>query len=346
MLRTLLTAASLSLFAFATPGAAQDTPLVKLITVTTEGGTLTRQFFGQVVAKQTVDLAFQVGGQIVEFPVLEGNTLPEGSVIAKLDLEPFELALEQAQATQNQAERTLERLEKLQGSSVSQVSVDDAKTAQEIAAIDTRNAKRALEQAVLHAPFDGLVAQRFVANFTTISAGTPAVRLHDMSELRVDIEVPEILFRRVGEKTKVEIWANFPGNDTNYPLEPREFIAEASEVGQTFRLTLGMERPEGVIALPGSSVTVTANVPGLGPKMEIPGSAIINDSAGNPHVLRFDPVGEDEGTLTMVPIQIEPSASGTISVISGLEAGQEIVASGAALLADGMEVRRFTGFAN
>ena len=33
-----------------------------------------RQFFGQIVASQTVDLAFQVGGQIVEIPVLEGYT--------------------------------------------------------------------------------------------------------------------------------------------------------------------------------------------------------------------------------------------------------------------------------
>ncbi|WP_369385480.1 hypothetical protein [Limimaricola cinnabarinus] len=64
----------------ATPGAAQQAEAdaaprpVKLMTLGTEDTGLTREFYGQVAARQTVDLAFQIGGQLVEFPVLEGRS--------------------------------------------------------------------------------------------------------------------------------------------------------------------------------------------------------------------------------------------------------------------------------
>ena len=72
---------------------------VKLMTTETGDARLERQFFGQVAAKQTVDLAFQVGGQVLKFPVTQGFLAPKGTLIAELDLEQFELKLEQALRT-------------------------------------------------------------------------------------------------------------------------------------------------------------------------------------------------------------------------------------------------------
>lgn len=60
------------------PAAAQDSaetsvPLAKIMTVVAPDTSVKRTFFGKVVAKETVDLAFQVGGQLQEFPVSEGR---------------------------------------------------------------------------------------------------------------------------------------------------------------------------------------------------------------------------------------------------------------------------------
>lgn len=73
---------------------------VKLMVLGAEDTALTREFYGQVAARQTVDLAFQIGGQLVEFPVLEGQIIPAGDLVARLDPEPFELALEEAELRQ------------------------------------------------------------------------------------------------------------------------------------------------------------------------------------------------------------------------------------------------------
>ncbi|MEO0750274.1 MAG: efflux RND transporter periplasmic adaptor subunit [Pseudomonadota bacterium] len=324
-----------------------DAPrLVKLISASENGGDVTRRFFGRVVAKETVELAFQVGGQIVEFPVIEGEPMPMGDLVAKLDLEPFELSLEQAMLEQDQADRTLERLQKLEGNTVSQVSVDDAETAAKLAAVNVRNAERSLRNATLTAPFDALVAVRNVANFTTINAGTSVVRLHDMSELRMEIDVPEILFQRAGEDPDVALFAKFPVSDELHPVEPREFNAQTSDVGQSFKLTLGMAPRADLVVLPGSSVEVIATLKEGDPFIELPYSAVVFDEAGDPSVMVFDPAGADEGTVSKVAIETEPTNRGGLRVTSGVAPGAEIVASGAALLSEGQAVRRFTGFPN
>lgn len=328
---------------------AQDSPAeiirpVRLMTVTSNADGVTRQFFGQVVAAQTVDLAFQVGGRIVEFPVLDGQEITEGSLIAQLDLETFDLQLDQARVQMDQAERTLARLTQLQGSSVSQVSVDDAETQVALARIAVQNAEYALEHATLVAPFDALVASRNVANFTTIGAGTPVVRLHDMSELRIEIDVPEVLFQQAGQNPNVDLWAQFPISGETHPLTIREFVAEASAVGQTFRLTLAMPRPENTSILPGSSATVFARLVPDHPAQIIPASAIHTGNDGTVGVLRFVDGDDGLGTLELVPIDIEPARDGGFVVLSGLSDGDEIVSTGVNALSDGLTVRRFTGF--
>ena len=65
---------------------------------------------------------------------------------------------------------------------------------------------------------------------------------------------------------------------------------------------------------------------------------------GTPQVLVFSPKGAEEGRVALTPIEIEPTEDGRIALVSGLEIGQEIVASGGTLLEDGAQVRRFTGF--
>lgn len=336
----------------ATPFAlAQDAPAeavrpVRLMTVTSNADGVTRQFFGQVVAAQTVDLAFQVGGRIVDFPVLDGQEIAEGALIAQLDLETFELQLDQARVQMDQAERTLARLTQLQGNSVSQVSVDDAETQVALARIAVRNAEYALEHATLVAPFDALVASRNVANFTTIGAGSPVVRLHDMSELRIEIDVPEVLFQQAGQNPNVALWAQFPISGETHPLTIREFVAEASAVGQTFRLTLAMPRPENTSILPGSSATVFARLVPDHPALIIPASAVHTGNDGAVGAMRFVDGADGLGAVDLVALEIAPARDGGFVVLSGLSDGDEIVSTGVNALQDGQTVRRFTGFGN
>lgn len=337
-------AAGLIALAGAVPAA--ELPVVKLTRVTSGAAEMRRTFFGKVVARETVDLAFQVGGQIIEFPVGEGSAVSRGSLVARMDLEPFELALAQAEANDAQAKRTVTRYEQLAGSSVAETNLEDARTALTLNDIAVRNAERALAQATLHAPFDAIVAARLVPKYSTVSAGTPVVRLHDMSELRVEIDVPETLFQRAGRDPDVTFLARFPASETPYPMALREYNAETADIGQTYSITLGRPMPEDVLALPGASVEVRATLRTERQSIEVPSTAIVIDNDRQTHVMVFDPAGAREGRVTRTPVEITPTDRGTVEIVAGLRDGQEIVASGASQLEDGAAVRRFTGFEN
>jgi RND family efflux transporter MFP subunit len=297
--------------ALAGPALAQEAlKPVKLLTVQAQDASNVRQFFGKVVARQTVDLAFQVGGQIVAFPTIEGQIIPQAELVAQLDLKSFELAVEQARLQREQADRVVERYQRLQGSTVSQVSLEDAITDAALGQVELCNAEMALEDATLLAPYDALVAQRLIENFSTIGAGTAVMRLHDMSELRIEIDVPEVLFQRAGSDPDVTVTAQFPASDKVFPVDLREFNAETSSVGQTFRLTFGLAPPEGLRVLPGSSVTITATLNDNRSDLAVPATAHVPDGEGGLRALVFRSDDGDTGVLSSVLVEVEPTSSG------------------------------------
>ncbi len=318
---------------------------VKLMTA--DGGSvpIERQFFGQVAAKETVDLAFQVGGQVLQLPVTEGDLIPKGALISQLDLVQFQLQLDQALLNKKQADRGMERASRLAGT-VSQVAIEDAETDAGLAEVEVRTAQTNLGHATLYAPFDALVARREVALFSTVAAGTPIVRLHDMSELHIEIDVPELLFQRASESDKFTIVATFPGSDKAYPAEILEYTAEASAVGQTYRVTLRMEPPEDRQILPGASTTVKISVQTGLRRISLPATAIVTDPSGATGVMVFTPTGASKGAVRWTPVELEPNQFGTFDVMSGIKDGDEVVLTGGAALEDGQPVRRFTGFSN
>jgi len=344
-LKNLLVIAILSSIGAAPAMAQDDPPLVKLLTVAPPADAQERVFFGRVVARETVDLALQVGGPIVELPVEEGAPVAQGDLIARLDREPFELALAEALAEQDEADRRVSRYRELLGSTVAETNLQDAETQAELAAIAVRDAQRDLGNATLQAPFDGIVAARLVSNYATVSTGTPVVRLHDMSDLRIEIDVPETLAQRVGRENTVETIVRFPFDDRAFAVELREFNAETAPVGQTYSITLGMAPPEDLFVLPGASARVTARFPDTGTGPVVPASAVIVGNDGSTRVMVFSPAETaDEGTVKSTSVTITPTENGGLQVLSGLEPGQEIVAIGGAGLTDGAPVRRFTGF--
>ena len=175
---------------------------------------------------------------------VEGMQISEGSVIAQLDPVPFENNLRNAEITHDEAQRAVRRFEQLSGRTISEATEEDARSAAARAEVGVDDAAYALERSALYAPFDAIVATRYVEAFSTVGAGTPVVRLLDLSELRIDIRVPEVLFQQIGENPNVRLEAKFPASEERFPLEFREINAIASDIGQTFDVTLAMTPPE------------------------------------------------------------------------------------------------------
>lgn len=339
-----------ALVAQETPASGPDTTPrpVRLMTVAEPETDVTRQFYGQVVARQTVDLAFQVGGQLTEFPVRNGQSVAKGDLLARLDPDPFARAVERADLNLQQAQRDFDRVQQLAQSNVaSEARRDEAQTALDLAKVSLREARDAQADATLTAAFDGLVAQRLVANFSTVAQGTPVLRLHDMSEARVEIDVPERLFQRVGDTNGLHITADFGPDRPAVPLRLAEFTAETQGVAQSYRVDLALPADPGFTPLPGRTTTVTVSLPtGTTATLAVPMTALIHDADRDTQVMVYEPTGADQGTVRPVTVQIVSREGSEVGIDpdGDLQPGMEIVATGAHLLTDGQQVRRFTGF--
>lgn len=319
---------------------------VKLIEIVDQSRSLTRQFLGRVSARSTVELAFQTGGQLLDLPATEGARVSEGNLLAQLDLDPFQRDLKRAESNLAQAERTLSRNEALGNNTVSQAQVDAARTEAEIARVAYADAEAALRDATLTAPFDALVSERQAERYATVSAGQSIVRIHDMSELRVEVQIPEVLFREVGAEPDITAHARLGGGHAPVPLVFRELTSEASDYGQTYRLTLAFDGPVPPRLLPGASVSVdlTLRQPEAS-DVFIPVTAVRYAPDGTSQVLVFTPDADtpDKGSVSAEPVSIAPGPDGMFRLTSMPMSGREIVAAGASEVEDGASVHRYEG---
>ncbi|MEM7709548.1 MAG: efflux RND transporter periplasmic adaptor subunit [Pseudomonadota bacterium] len=318
-------------------------PSVKLLTPEAATGQQVRTFFGRIAARETVDLSCEVGGHLTEFPVIEGTRVAEGDLLARLDLGPFERSVEQAELALDQADRTVERTSSLMERNVaSEVQTQDAATERDIADVGLRDAQAALVDATLLAPFDGLVASRLTPQFSNVTEGQAILRLHDMSEVRVEIDVPERLFR-IGDGTDIAFEGVLPQLTDPVPLELAEFDAQTGTVGQTFRVSLRLPPLDVATLIPGASMTVRAvlDTPEAD-GVPLPATAILAGADRATAVMLYEPADGDTGRVRRLPVEVR-SSSGTDLLVAGLPEGAQVVAVGGHLLSDGDSVRPWRG---
>lgn len=327
---------------------AQEAPPkpVKLYTVTEPTVALQQRFLGRIAAKETVDLAFQVGGQIVAFPTLSGTRVAPDALLAQLDLAPLERAVRQAELALSQAERQVERNQQLIGrEAITTAELQDSQTQRDLAALSLDEARTALSDATLRAPFAGLVAERIVPNLTTVAPGQPVIRLHDMSEIRVRIDVPERLLTQIEDPAQLQYELELIPGGTRYDLVFREFVAEAGRIGQSYTVILSVRDDLPQTVLPGATATVIAQLPqATNILLPVPRTAIQVDAQRQTYVLVFSPTGADTGTLSRRDVTLDSTDGLTLLVQAGLNPGEDIVAVGGHLVEPGQTVRRFNGY--
>jgi RND family efflux transporter MFP subunit len=366
MLRFPLTLTGLFLILCGLVACGEDQPVapepvtrpVKLFRVEGGSGDVVRTFPGRVDASQRAELAFRVSGRLQEILVKEGDLVQEGQVLARLDPTDYQIALEDREATYDNASRNFERAKELVvDGNISRIDFDRMEADFRSAAAALSQARRDLEYTVLVSPFTGRIAERKVENFEEISARQTIFSLQNINKLDVIIDIPESIVRSVrgsardddpmgsgaasAERAEVRAWAQFEGRpDQRFPLAPKEIATRADPQTRTFRATLTMEAPTSFNVLPGMTASVVLDISHLvndeGARW-VPVRAVQADSALSPRVWVLDPE-----TMTVAPrdVVIGRMSGNMIEIISGLEGGEEIVAVGAPYLAEGMRVTR------
>jgi RND family efflux transporter MFP subunit len=300
---------------------------------------------GIVQAARRSELAFRFSGLLVELPVVAGQRVAAGDVLARLDPRDFEARVLLEQARLNLARADFDRSSRLirsRASPVSEADVDRRRSQFEIAGVRTAQARKNLADTTLRAPFGGVVAARLVDNHTQVGANQAILQLETPDKLEVVIDLPERVVSRVRSAPldrplgEVQL-AVLPGR--RFPVTLAEIATRADPTSQTFRVTLAMERPADVNVLPGMTATVYGQADIVADEsLRIPAAAILRSESGQAAVWVVDPATH---RIAQRAVQLREDGSGTAMVLDGLQAGERIVGAGVERLSPGIEVRPY-----
>ena len=305
---------------------------------------INKDFSGIVEAVDYVKLAFRVSGQIINLPVIEGEKVKKGQLIAAID--PRDIALQYAadKSSYETAAAQVERNKRLlarQAISVQEYEISlsnyqRAKSAFELSSNNMRDTK-------LTAPFDGSIETRLVENYQRVNAGEGIVQLVHTKKLRIKFTIPDAylyLLRSSDQKFRVE-FDTYKGQKFNAKLE--EYL-DISTDGTGIPVTITIDDPAFDRALydvkPGftCSIRFSANV---GPFLEesmtvIPLSALFSE--GNGKQMYVWVVNDNKVNRREVSV-MSPTGDAQAFITKGLKAGEKIITAGVNQLVEGEKIR-------
>lgn len=320
-------------------------PIVRPVKTTTveSRSEISKDFSGIVEPVEYVKLAFRVNGQIIDIPVIEGQKVKKGQLIAVID--PRDIALQYA-ATKSAYETAAAQVERnkrllsrqaisVQDYEISLSSYQRAKSEYELSANNMRDTK-------LTAPFDGSIEQRLVENYQRVNSGEGIVQLVNTEKLRIKFTIPDAylyLMRAKNPRFLVE-FDTFKGHTFKAKLE--EYL-DISTAGTGIPVSITIDDPAFNRDLYEVKPGFTCNIrfiTDVGPLVEdtwtiIPLSAVFGASEGNDMyvwVVNDKIVNRRKVTIAA------PTGEGQVIISDGLKAGEKIVIAGVNQLTEGEKV--------
>jgi membrane fusion protein, multidrug efflux system len=312
---------------------------------------------GSVQARTLADLAFRVGGKVVDRPVEVGDHVRAGQVLARLDpadlklsLEAAESALQSAIADAAKARADYSRYEQLGRGSAAFLPSEYDRRLSATRMADARLlqvqhqvalAKDQLSYGTLTADADGVITALPVQVGQVVAAGQTVASLAHTRQTEVVVDVPENRLPEVRSAAGIEIslWAD-PGHKLAGRV--REIGAQADAASRTFgvRVTV-LDPPPDLLAL-GMTATVRFIAPPSAPVAILPATAV-TDRNGAPAVWVFDPKTQ-HATLRLVKLE-GYGGDGSVEIASGILEGEQAVTAGASEIDPGMRLIAWAGAA-
>jgi RND family efflux transporter MFP subunit len=330
---------------------------------------------GYVVARRQATVASKITAKMVELNIEEGDHVKAGQIIAKLDDTNIRAALNQAaaqlqyakaglaetQVNLANAERDYARQKSLlQGHFVSQSAVDNAQTTVDAlrAQLATQHsnvdvvaralnvADRNLDDTIVRAPFTGIVTVKAAQPgemVSPISAGGGFTRtgigtIVDMDSLEIQVDVNENFINRVRTDQQASAKLNaYP--EWDIPAHVIAVIPTADRSKGTVTVRIGLDQKDARI-LPEMGVRVSFladQSEDHGSKaaggVTLPGNAVQgSDTTGAVFVVRGD-------TVERRAVRLGARSSDSVTVLSGLTAGERVAVGDFSKLVDGAKIR-------
>ncbi len=307
---------------------------------------LEREFAGEIRAGQSIELGFELAGQVTELLVDEGDEIRAGQILGRLDdqllaAQRGELSArsDELRAELETTKRDLKRIESLQAQNLAsdrerdqlagQVQVLQA-SLERVGALLRANQIQ-VEKSVLRAPFDSRIALRHVDAGTVVSAGTPVFSLVETghNELRVGVPLELAGGLRTGDQVDVRVGEQVMGGVV---MQLGAVVHQATRT-RAVRIAIADDRAPGEIAY--LRLDVEMNVPGTW----LPDTAVTEGLRGTWVVYAAVPRGDGQAVLEARSVVIHHATIDRLYVSGALREGDLLVSTGLHRFAPGQIVK-------
>lgn len=296
---------------------------------------------GSVKTKNDNQIFPEMAGVMNRLYVQEGQYINKGTLIATVDDGGMRQQIAQQQVQLELAKTTYERQKRLWEQNIgSEIQYLEAKNNYEALQKGISAMEQQLRKVNVYAPFSGSVEEVITKQGQVVSPGaTPIIRLVGLGSMYVEAEVPEQFLSTVnrGTKTIVELDAI----DTEYESTVRRINSTINPESRSFIIEVGV--PNNRLIKPNLIANIRINDYTSENAILIPVDVINEDAEGNEFVFVVDQqIDSEKNVVSVKKVDIETGESteeGFIEVLSGIEAGQTLIAEGGKILEDGDEVQ-------
>jgi membrane fusion protein, multidrug efflux system len=296
---------------------------------------------GTTAAVQGVTVSADLPGIVERISFDSGRAVKQGDVLVELDTQQEEAQLAAAEAQRELARLNFERMESLVATgAISRADYDRAAAEQKSTDARVGEIRASIARKTIRAPFSGILGIRQVNLGQYLSGGDPVVPLQALHPIHVNFGVPQQETARVRVGGTVRI--------TTDDLSGVEFVGRVTAVDSVISQETRNVQVQATVAnsngklKPGMFVQTAVVTGATRSSISLPLSSIGYAPFGDSVFVLAELKGPDGRPYRGVRqqfVKLGPTRGDRVAVLSGVNAGEEVVTSGIFKLRNGAAVQ-------
>ena len=291
-----------------------------------------QDYSGTIEEASGSTLSFPVAGTVQQIPVVAGQRIAKGEVIAVLDEAALRSTYEAASASLAQAEDAWRHMKQLHDAGslpeMQWIEVQSKlKQAQSVEAISKKN----LDDGRLYAPFSGVISEKSVEVGHNVMPGQPVVRMVAVDHVKVCISVPENEISHIS--------TGLPVNVSVPALDGKTFSGKIVEKGivaqplsRSYEVKALVDNSSGEL-MPGMICSVGIDGGDADTAVILPAPVIQTDERNRAFVWV-----NDSGKARKRVVETGALVRDGVMISSGISTGDEVIVEGQQKVSEGMDI--------
>jgi membrane fusion protein (multidrug efflux system) len=296
---------------------------------------------GSLVAVQGVTLTAELTGKVVRIAFEPGTKVNAGDLLVQQDTSSEEAQLRAAEATVELARRNLERLKKLLDRlTIAQSQYDNTEAQYKEGVAQADIIRAAIAKKNIRAPFAGRLGIRLVNLGQILNEGEPIVSLQSINPIFVNFSLPQQQLAQVQPGLTVRVISDaLPGQVIEGRITAINPEVDAATRNIRIQATVANRQER---LRPGMFVNVAVVLPAAEDVLAVPATAVLYAPYSDSVFVVKEKQSENNKQPGLVVrqqvVQLGERRGDFVAVVSGLEAGETIVSTGAFKLRNGQAV--------